>query len=268
MWLLKLTLALTGIYTAIVTIAYLFQSWMIFPAGLAGDSPGLPSYAHYSELQTKHGETIVVARIPPSRAASEPRPILLGFGGNAWNANAVANMLHQIFPENDVAALHYRGYGPSTGRPSAKALFDDAQRTYDYLEEEASQSIVVVGFSLGASVAVELAAARSLQGVVLVTPFDSLKELGASHYPWLPVRLLLRHRMEAAATLLGLDVPVALITADNDTIVPKERSAPFREAATNLRADFTIDAVGHNDIYDSPKFIIALRNSVNAVTRD
>jgi pimeloyl-ACP methyl ester carboxylesterase len=268
MWLLKLALVLTGLYAAIVCTAYFLQSWLIFPASLAGDVSDLLTQSRYVELETKDGERIVLVRIPPSQTSSKPRPLLLGFGGNAWNANAVANILHQIFPENEIAALHYRGYGPSTGQPSAKALFDDARSTYDHLEEEASQGIVVTGFSLGASVAVELAAARSLQGIVLVTPFDSLRELGASHYPWLPVRLLLRHRMEAAATLLGLDVPVALITADNDTIVPKERSAPFREAATNLRADFTIDAVGHNDIYDSPKFIIALRNSVNAVTRD
>jgi pimeloyl-ACP methyl ester carboxylesterase len=177
-------------------------------------------------------------------------------------------MLHQIFPDHEIVAQHYRGYGPSSGRPSAKALFDDARRTHDHLVKESPAGIIAIGLSLGASVAVELAATRSLQGVVLVTPFDSLQKLATAHYPWLPVRLLLRHHMEAAATLHGLKVPVALITASDDTIVPTARSAPFREAATDLRADFTIDAVGHNNIYDAADFIIALRSSVDAITRD
>ena len=116
--------------------------------------------------------------------------------------------------------------------------------------------------------AVDLAASRTLKGLVLVTPFDSLKELAATHYPWLPVRQLLNRRMETASTLRALNVPVALITARNDTIVPQSRSAPVREAATNLRADHTIEAVGHNDIYGNPRFVAALQDSVDAVLRD
>jgi pimeloyl-ACP methyl ester carboxylesterase len=147
-------------------------------------------------------------------------------------------------------------------------LFDDAPRAYDHLIEESTAGIVAIGFSLGASVAVELAATRPLEGVVLVTPFDSLRKLAATHYPWLPVRLLLRHRMEAADTLRGLDVPAAIITAGNDAVVPKARSATFRDVATDLRAEFIIDDVGHNDIYGSSEFIVALQNSVTAVAND
>jgi pimeloyl-ACP methyl ester carboxylesterase len=268
MWFLKLTLVLTGLYAAIVGIAYFLQSWLIFPASLAGGVSDPPSQSRYVKLETEDGERIVLVRIPPSQTSSVPLPLLLGFGGNAWDANVLATMLHQIFPEHEIVSLHYRGYGPSSGHPSARILFDDARRAYDHLVEESTVGIVAIGFSLGASVAVELAAARSLQGVVLVTPFDSLKKLAATHYPWLPVRLLLRHCMEAADTLQGLDVPAAIITASNDAIVPKARSATFREVATDLRADFIIDAVGHNDIYDSSEFIVALQNSVSAVIRD
>ncbi|MBL4739470.1 MAG: hypothetical protein JKY12_00660 [Sneathiella sp.] len=121
---------------------------------------------------------------------------------------------------------------------------------------------------MGSSVAVELAAARIVQGMVLVTPFDSLKELAAAHYPWLPVRHLLRHRMETAHTLRRLHVPAAVITADNDTVVPAARSAPVREAAKDLRADFRIKNVGHNDIYNALDFTAALVNSVAAVSDD
>jgi len=176
-------------------------------------------------------------------------------------------MLRQLFPEHEVAALHYRGYRPSSGRPSAAALFDDARRAYDHLAAEAGSDIVVVGLSLGAAVAVDLASARPVQGIVMVTPFDSLEELAAHHYPWLPVRLLLRHRMQTAQTLRGLDVPASIITAGNDGIVPAARSAPVREAARDLRTDIRI-AAGHNDLYGHADFADALRSSVAAVSVD
>ncbi len=271
MWLFKLALVAIGLYAAVAGLAYFMQSWLIFPAGLAAGVGDLPAHARNFELETGDGERIVVVRIAPSRPPAEPHPVLLGFGGNAWNAEAMANLLHRIFPEHEIIAQHYRGYGPSTGRPSAKALFADARRVYDHLgaknnvDNDSAKGIIAIGFSLGASVAVDLAAARKLQGLVLVTPFDSLKEMAASNYPWLPVRLLLRHHMEAAATLRGLDVPLALITAANDTVVPRTRSAPFRQAAGDLRADIVIEGAGHNDIYDRSDFVSALRQGVDAV---
>lgn len=267
MWFLKLALALAGLYALVAALAYVLQTWLIFPAGLAASAPDLPAEARRVELETGKGEHVVLVRLPAARPTGEQRPLLLGFGGNAWNADAAALMLHRIFPEHEVAALHYRGYGPSSGRPSAAALFDDARRAYDHIAHAEEADIVAVGLSIGAAVAVDLAAARPLEGIVLVTPFDSLKELAASHYPWLPVRLLLRHRMEPAETLRGLDVPVAMIAAGKDEVVPAARSAPVRDAARDLRSDITIPS-GHNDIYEHPDFAAALRRSIAAVSAD
>jgi hypothetical protein len=52
--------------------------------------------------------------------------VILGFGGNAWNADDLALYLHGLLPDTEVVAFHYRGYRPSTGRSSAAALLADA----------------------------------------------------------------------------------------------------------------------------------------------
>ncbi|WP_342643192.1 alpha/beta hydrolase [Rhodoligotrophos ferricapiens] len=267
MWLLKLTLALAGCYAALVGILYALQTRLIFPTSLAAFGPDLPERARAIDLAAQDGERVVLVRLSARRPAAEPRPLLLGFGGNAWNADAVALTLHETFPEHEVAALHYRGYRPSTGSPSASALFEDARRAHDHLARDAQAGIIAIGLSLGAAVAVDLASTRPVRGIVLVTPFDSLRELAAHHYPWIPVRLLLRHRMEPAATLRDLDVPTAIILAENDTIVPAPRSTALREAVRDLRSEIAIRA-GHNDLYGHPDFAGALRASVAAVTRD
>ena len=120
----------------------------------------------------------------------------------------------RVFPDRDVAAFHYRGYAPSTGEPSASAILEDAIAIHDHVVASlAPDRIVAVGLSLGAGPAAHLAARRPIEGLILVTPFDSLKALAREHYPWAPVSLLLRHRMEVAGSLAGVAAPVALISA-------------------------------------------------------
>ena len=114
----------------------------------------------------------------------------------------MAIYLQSVFPDHDVAAFHYRGYAPSTGEPSASAILEDAIAIHDHVVASlAPDRIVAVGLSLGAGPAAHLAARRPIKGLILVTPFDSLRALAREHYPWAPVGLLLRHRMEVAGSL-------------------------------------------------------------------
>ena len=96
--------------------------------------------------------------------SADAAPTLLGFGGNAWNAEATALTLHALFPHRNVVAFHYRGYAPSTGRPSARALFSDSLMIYDHLLQTlAGEPILPVGLSIGAAVAAYLARHRPCQ---------------------------------------------------------------------------------------------------------
>src|SRR3546814_13060830 len=79
------------------------------------------------------GERSHGLHIPPTRSREGNRLVILGFGGNAWNADHVAAYLHGLYPEADVVAFHYRGYGPSGGRPSAETLLADAPLTHDFI---------------------------------------------------------------------------------------------------------------------------------------
>ncbi len=82
---------------------------------------------------------------------------MLGFGGNAWNSEAMALTLHMLLPHRDVVALRYRGYAPSSGRPTAQALFSDSLVIFDHLQKaHAGEHIIVVGFSIGSGVAASL----------------------------------------------------------------------------------------------------------------
>lgn len=266
MWLPKLLVVLAALYAAVVLIAYAAQTWLLFPAGSAGGAAALPAAAERIACETADGERLHGVRIPPAEGASADRTLVLGFGGNAWNAEHMAGYLHELFPAAEVAVFHYRGYRPSAGRPSAAALLEDAPLVYDCsVKGPAPAAVVAAGFSIGSGIAVHLARERPLDGLILVTPFDSIENLARQHFGWLPVRLLLRHRMSPVDELRRVTVPVALIAAEHDSIVPDARTAPLRKAARNLVMDRTIQGAGHNDIYQNHDFAAAMREAMKLI---
>ena len=264
MVLVKLAAGLAAVYLVVVVLMALAQDWLLFPRWAMGSGTDpLPASAERLSLEVSSGAELFGVDIPPESAPPGGATLLLAFGGNAWNAAALAAYLHAVVPDREVIAFHYRGYAPSTGRPSARALLGDALAIHDHLAATlAPERIVAVGLSIGAGPAAHLAAQRPIAGAILVTPFDSLKALARAHYPWAPVGLLLRHRMDVAGAVAASPAPMALIAAERDTIVPPDRTEPLRRAAETLVLDRTIAEAGHNDLYGRPEFATALREAL------
>jgi pimeloyl-ACP methyl ester carboxylesterase len=263
-WIVNLAILLAFACAALVVLAYSMQTWMVFPTYLAGGaSDELPAGAARFPITTPDGERLAAVRLPAADRGGASRPLVLGFGGNAWNAEAMAVLLHTLLPDHDVVVAHYRGYRPSTGRPSATKIMADAVTVHDRVATP--PGVIAVGLSIGSGVAAHLAAERPLAGLVLVTPFDSLAALARHHYPWAPVWLLLRHRIETAELLRRVDAPTAVITAERDAIVPTNRSQPAIEAAQHLVYRAVIPGAGHNDLYDIPEFAAAMRQAIDHV---
>ena len=242
-----------------------FQSHLIFPTHAVPSAGPWPRGAEKMSVTTPDGLELAGIRIPADEQAKEPT-LILGFGGNAWNAQDVAEYLHELFSDEEVVAFHYRGYAPSQGSPSAEALMADAPLVYDAAVERVKpKRIVAVGFSIGSGVAARLAAERPVDGLILVTPFDSLKAVAQSMYPWLPIGPFFEHEIDAASALEKIQVPVAIIAGERDEIVPSERTDALRKRVPNLVFDRTIARAGHNDIYARSDFQEAMREGLKRV---
>ena len=251
-----------------------FQSHLIFPVHAVPAAGPLPRGAERLSLRTPDGETLHGVRIPPDEPDAS-KTLILGFGGNAWNAQDVAEYLHELYSEHEVVAFHYRGYAPSTGEPGGEALVADAPLVYDAAVDKVKPArVVAVGFSIGTGIAAQLSSERQLAGLILVTPFDSLKAVAQSMYPWLPIGPFFSHEIDAATPLKKGEVPVAIIAAARDEIVPGERTDALRRIVPNLVFDRTIARAGHNDIYSRSDFheamdqaLVALGPAANPGTR-
>jgi pimeloyl-ACP methyl ester carboxylesterase len=147
--------------------------------------------------------------------------------------------------------LEYPGYGARPGKPSAKSLTAAAVEAIDTLTaENPHRRIWLMGQSLGTGVACAAAAARPdrIAGIVLVTPFDSLASAARTHYPWLPIDWLLRHRLDSDRNLTHYHGPVAFLIAGHDTTIPPQHAQRLYESYAGPKREWLSPEAGHNDL--------------------
>jgi pimeloyl-ACP methyl ester carboxylesterase len=84
-------------------------------------------------------------------------------------------------------------------------------------------------------------------------------------YPWLPIGPFFEHEIEAASALEQSDVPVAIIAAQRDEIVPSGRTDALRKRLPHVVFDRTIAGAGHNDIYARSDFHDAIRQGFERI---
>jgi len=209
-------------YLGIVAFVYFTQDRMIyFPMREIEQTPrnaGLP----YEEitLRTKDGLTIAgwYVHSTPEQA------VLIYCHGNGGNISHRLDRI-RIFHDLGLSVLifDYRGYGMSQGRPFEEGTYLDAEAAWDYLVSlrgKDPRDIVIFGKSLGAAVAAELALRRPSGALIMEAGFTSLPDLGQKFYPWLPVRLLTRHRYASAAKVGSIRSPKLIVHSPGDEIVP------------------------------------------------
>jgi pimeloyl-ACP methyl ester carboxylesterase len=261
--LIKIAFVVVGLYLLLIVAITLAQTGLLFPAGMATSHVQLQESARHLDFTTTDGTRLHGVYVPAAVETPPNASLLLGFGGNAWNAETLAAFLSAHVPDRDVVVFHYRGYRPSEGSPGAAALMEDGIAVHDYVMKTiVPDRVVAVGLSIGSGPAIYLARNRDLAGAILITPFDSLKALAREHYWWVPVGWLLRHQMEVATLAAKIDTPIAIIAAEQDKIVPSRRTEALRRSIRRLIFDRTIANTGHNDIYDHPELAAALREAI------
>lgn len=169
-----------------------------------------------------------------------------GNGGDRSGRGELAAALNRI--GLSVLLFDYRGYGGNPGKPSEDGTAADARAARAWLAAQPGvEKIVYFGESLGAAVAVGLAVETPPAGLVLRSPFTSLPDVGAMHYPWLPVRWLLADRYPSIDRISSVHVPVMVIAGDRDDIVPESLSRRLYEKANEPKRYVVVPGAGHND---------------------
>ncbi|MBC2931510.1 alpha/beta hydrolase [Nocardioides sp. zg-1228] len=183
-------------------------------------------------------------------AASDTGMAVLVAPGNGGNRAGRAGLARQLSDRGfSVLLVDYRGYGANPGRPSEKGLAADADAAVRALGDlgHPLDRTLFFGESLGTGVVAGLQQRHRPAGIVLRSPFTELADVGRHHYPWLPVRTLLRDRFPVLEPLAASDVPVTVIYGDRDSVVPTELSARVADGAPALVERVVFEGADHND---------------------
>jgi fermentation-respiration switch protein FrsA (DUF1100 family) len=193
--------------------------------------------------------------------------------GNAGNISHRLENLRLLHDELGVAVFifDYRGYGRSEGSPSEEGTYRDAEGAVDYVlsrPDVQPERTFYFGRSLGAAVAVELATRRPPFALILESPLPSIAELARHHYPFLPVRGLLRTKYDSLSKIARVRVPLLVLHGDQDEVIPFEAGKKLFEAANEPKRFYTIRGAGHNDTYvvGGREYFRALREFVENPT--
>lgn len=179
--------------------------------------------------------------------------VMLWCHGNAGNIIHRLDNLAELYRVGiSVFLFDYRGYGRSSGKPSEDGLYQDALAAYAYLTDTrrmASERIVLFGRSLGAAVAGFVASRRPAAGLILESPFPSIKVLAKSQSFGLPAHWLLQSRYDLVERLKDIRVPILVVHGDRDTVVPIELGRQVFDAANPPKSFFIVEGADHNDTY-------------------
>ncbi|MEO0531014.1 MAG: alpha/beta hydrolase [Planctomycetota bacterium] len=247
---------LTVAYLAIVLAMTFIERWLVYPAPPVASGnwtpPGddyedvwidVPPAGHSEEATRVHGWFL---------ANSDADRALLYCHGNGTDISRLLEVGRLLRDQLNVAVLlfDYRGYGKSDGRPIEAGVIADGLAAQRWLANRTGRSpddVLLVGRSLGGGVATALAAEQGAEALLLQSTFTRITDAAASHYPWLPVRLLMQNRFDSLGRIERYDGPVFISHGTADEVVPFEQSRQLHAAATGFKQFVEFDGRGHND---------------------
>lgn len=154
------------------------------------------------------------------------------------------------------AAIEYPGYGPAGDqRISQTAILAAAADGLAHLRQDgvSAADTVLVGESLGSSVAAHLAAEGALTGggrLVLISPFTSMTAMVQRVVRLFP-RWLVPDRWETDTIAARIDVPTLLVHGAQDSLVPPAMSAALARLIPDAHR-VLIDGRDHNTVWEPP----------------
>lgn len=238
-----------GVYAGLCLIFLVFQRSFIYMP-----TPATPAHAAAFTLEVPDTKVRI-----SSRPHDGPKAVVY-FGGNAEDVAYTVPELAQLFPDRAVYGMHYRGYSGSSGHPSETALRSDARALFELVHAR-HPDVIVVGRSLGSSLAIQLAAEEPVSRLVLITPFESILSIAKRVAPFLPMNLLLRDKYESWRFAPKVSCPTLVIAASHDELVPladtRRLVAAFQAEVVTLRV---VEGTDHNSVSGEAEFWEALAN--------
>lgn len=236
-------------YVGIVLFMYLRQeSFLFFPTGALHQVSDHGKIITYS--LERDGVTLYGWMVNPQFRRDK---MIIYYGGNAEDVFLNTDEFEAV--QAATLFVAYRGYGPSGGKPGEAVIFEDALAIVDdVVRAHSPAKFYIMGRSLGSGVACYVGSIRDVDGIILVTPYDSITRVAQSAYPWLPVGKLLKHRFESVKYIKKVTAPLLILYGERDVVVRPERTRSLIEHITGESRIVHIRRADHANIDMYPEY--------------
>jgi pimeloyl-ACP methyl ester carboxylesterase len=148
-----------------------------------------------------------------------------------------------------VVLVEYPAYGGRKGRPSETVFVDDGRETLRIAFEKYGKPIYLLGESLGCGVVASIVKNTPvpIDGIILITPWDTLLSVAREKFPWLPVRLFMKDTYDSVGNLKAFSGRIAVVGAERDKVIPVHHALALYESLSGNKKMCLIKGAGHND---------------------
>ena len=243
-------LVVAAVVLFVVLFSWAFQRRLIYlpSTGAVPPAATMLAGARDAQLTTSDGLRLGAWYVPARRPAGFFTVVVAN--GNAGDRSLRAPLARALANQGfGVLLFDYRGYGGNPGSPSEEGLALDVRAARQFVIDEGvpANRLLYYGESLGAAVVAELATEHLPAGLVLRSPFTDLASVGQIHYPFVPVRALLKDRFPVAEYVARIAVPITVVYGTRDSIVPPGESRRSVAAARGPTRLVAVEGADHND---------------------
>ena len=221
-------------YIVVITFIYFYQRNLLY-------HPSDNNYQNdkiqfnYEEIFIKVDEKIKLKSWIIKKDLRQFKTLLIFHG----NAGHLSNRIYKLNELNkldiNILLISWRGFSGNKGSPTEQNLYKDAKAAIKWLNEQnvTNSKIILYGESLGSGVAVEMSNKNNFNSIILESPFTSIENSAKIHYPYLPVRLLLKDRYDSISKIKMINVPILIMHGKKDDVVPFSMGKELFEKANS-----------------------------------
>lgn len=260
-------------YLGVLLVLLALENYFLFPVSHARHWSPPPPYLSIQDLEllSSQGNRIHACWCVPSGWTPSKGAILYSHG-NGGNLSLRWASIERWQRETDQAVLiyDYPGYGRSSGKPTEQGCYAACEAAFDWLlhsQEVAPDNVILLGSSLGAAMAVDLASRQKCRLLLLLAPFTSFPDMAQKTFPFLPARWLVRNQLNNLQKISSVHSPVFIAHGTADTLVPHWMGEKLYQAAPEPKRFLSLP--GHPHVHPhQPEFYTAVRAFLQQTRRD